>query len=354
MKNILQLNTNKLLMVSMVFVILQLFSACKKETTLPTEGVNNVNAPIILNVTKLENRSTAISSATYGDWVIIRGINLATTNKVEFSDIAASDSLMYANDSSITVKIPSNLPNPADNPIKVTTKNGSTIFSFKILQPPPVISFFTPIAGPSGTNVTISGDYFLGVSSVKFNTTEAVIVSKTKTQIVATLPAGVSSAYIFITTPSGTIKSSVSFGLSYTIYEDALATGWSNTSYSAVPVFNNTTNVLRGTNSIKNNYSVGFGGFRIKQATASSLTGFTALKFSIFGGTNSSGFKVRIIVNGGSTTQTLTLPAAGTWTQYEIPFASLGNPTTLSTIEFKEYSGKIFEVYFDDIGLYKP
>lgn len=354
MKNIIQLSNNKLVVTSIVFLILQLFSACKKETTQPTDGVNNVNAPIILNVTKLENRNTAISSATYGDWVIIRGINLATTNKVEFSDIAASDSLMYANDTSITVKIPSSLPNPADNPIKVTTKNGSTIFNFQILQPPPVINFFTPVAGPSGTNVTITGNYFLGVSSIKFNTTEAIIVSKSKTELVTTLPAGVSSAYIYITTPSGTVKSSVSFGLSYTIYDDALTAGWSNTSYSAVPVFNNTVNVLRGTNSIKNNYSVGFGGFRIKQATASSLSGFTALKFSIFGGVNSSGYKIRVIVNGGATTHTLTLPAAGVWTQYEIPFASLGNPTTLSTIEFKEWSGKVFEVYFDDIGLYKP
>jgi len=344
---------NTILLCTVVFVGI-LFSACEKKDKAPVSDTSTINAPIIQNVTNLANRTTALASSIYGDWIIIRGVNLATTYKVEFSNIPAYDSLIYATDTTITVKIPASLPNAADNPIKVTTKKGVVTYNYQILQPPPVITNFTPIVAAPGTDITITGDFLLGATSVKFNTTDAKIVSNTRTQLVVTVPAGVSSGYIIITTPSGTVKSAVSFGLAYVLYDDALAAGWSDLSYSSVAVYNNTTNVLRGTNSIKNNYSVGFGGFRFKTATAVNLTGYTALKFSIFGGTNSSGYKIRVIVNAGATTYTLTLPAAGTWTQYEVPFTSLGSPTTLSTIEFKEYSGKVFEVYFDDIGLYKP
>ncbi len=355
MKNLQQsLHKNALLFCLVVFAA-TLFSACSKKEAGSVTDTSTSNAPVIQNVTNLTNRTTALGFSIYGDWIIIRGVNLATTYKVEFSNIAASDSLMYATDSTITVKIPASLPNASDNPIKVTTTKGAVTYNYQILQPPPVITSFTPIVAAPGTDITITGEFLLGATNVKFNTTDAKIVSNTRTQLVVTVPVGVSSGYIFITTPSGSVKSSVSFGLAYVLYDDALATGWADLSYSSVAVYNNTTNVLRGTNSIKNNYSVGFGGFRFKTTTAVvNLTGYTALKFSIFGGTNSSGYKIRVIVNAGATTYTLTLPAAGTWTQYEVPFTSLGSPTTLSTIEFKEYSGKVFEVYFDDIGLYKP
>ena len=342
---------NKLILICFLLLISQYFLGCKKDNA--PKGVQNTNPPTIAAVTDLASRNIMINAAIYGDWIIIKGTNLATTYKVEFSNIAASDSLIYADDSTITVKIPSSLPDPVNNPIKVTTKYGVAIFNFKILQPPPFIAYFNPIVGNSGTQVTITGDYFLGVTSVLFNTTPANIISSTKTEIVVQVPSGISSGYIFVTTPSGTTKSATSFGLNYIIYDDVLNTGWSNTSYSSVAVLNNTTNVLRGTNSIKNNYSVGFGGFRLSKATpAISLAGYSALKFSVFGSTNSSGYKIRIMINGVTTiTYSVTLPAAGVWTQYEIPFTSLGNPTTLTSVELKEWSGKVFEVFFDDIGL---
>ena len=203
--------------------------------------------------------------------------------------------------------------------------------------------------------MTLTGDYFLGVTSVKLNTTNLAVVSSSKTQIKVTIPSTITGGYFFITTPSGTTKSAISYGLGYVIFADALTTGWSNTSYSTTATLTNTNNVLRGTNSIKTNYNVGFGGFRLTKATpAVSTTGYTAVKFSVYGSTNSGGFKIRVIINGSSTaTYTLTLPTTlGVWTQVEVPLSSLGNPATISSIELKEYSGKIFEVFFDDIGLF--
>ncbi len=334
--------------------VLFLFS-CKKENYTDYSTKFAALPPSISAVTDLNNRALALSSVVYGDWIIIKGQNLGTTLKVEFSNVAAPDSLFSADDTTVTVKIPSNLPDPVNNPITVTTKYGKAVYNFKILQPAPVITSFTPGAGGAGTEVTLSGDYFLGVTSVKLNTTDLAIVSNSKNQIKVTIPSTITGGYFFVTTPSGTTKADISYGLGYVIYADALTAGWSNTSYSTTAILNNTVNVLRGTNSIQTNYTVGFGGFRLtKAAPAISTTGYSAIKFSVYGSTNSGGFKIRVILNGSSTvTYTLTLPTTlGVWTQVEVPLSIIGSPTTISSIELKEYSGKIFEVFFDDIGLF--
>lgn len=334
--------------------MLFLFS-CKKDNYVDYSTKPSALPPTINAVTDLNNRALAVSSVVYGDWIIIKGQNLATTLKVEFSNVAAADSLFSSDDTTVTVKIPSNLPDPVNNPIKVTTKYGTAVYNFKILQPAPVITSFTPGAGGAGTEVALTGDYFLGVTSVKLNTTDLAIVSSSKTQIKVTIPSTITGGYFFVTTPSGTTKAAISYGLGYVIYADALTTGWSNTSYSTTATVTNTLNVLRGTNSIKTNYTKGFGGFRLtKAAPAISTTGYSAIKFSVYGSTNSGGFKIRVILNGSSTvTYTLTLPTTlGVWTQVEVPLSSIGNPATISSIELKEFSGKIFEVFFDDIGLF--
>jgi hypothetical protein len=331
------------------------FFSCKKENYVDYTPKLNTLPPIINTVTDLNNRGLALSSVVYGDWIIIKGQNLGTTLKVEFSNVAAADSLFSSDDTTVTVKIPSNLPDPANNPITITTKYGKAVYSIKILQPAPVIASFTPGAGGAGTEVTLTGDYFLGVTSVKLNTTDLAVVSSSKTQIKVTIPSTITGGYFFVTTPSGTTKAAISYGLGYVIFADALTTGWSNTSYSTTATLTNTDNVLRGTNSIKTNYTVGFGGFRLTKANpAVSTTGYTAVKFSVYGSTNSGGYKIRVIINGSATaTYTLTLPTTlGVWTQVEVPLSSLGNPATISSIELKEYSGKIFEVFFDDIGLF--
>jgi hypothetical protein len=332
-----------------------LLSSCKKDNYVDYTTKFNALPPSISAVTDLNNRALALSSVVYGDWIIIKGQNLGTTSKVEFSTVAAADSLFNADDTTITVKIPSNLPDPVNNPITVTTKYGKAVYGFKILQPAPVISSFSPGAGGAGTEVTITGDYFSGVSSVKLNTTDLAIVSSSKTQIKVTIPATITGGFFFVTTPSGTTRAAISYGLGYVIYADALTAGWSNTSYSTTAIFNNTANVLRGTNSVKCNYTATFGGFRLTKAAPSiSTTGYSAVKFSVYGSTNSGGFKIRVIINGSSTaTFTLTLPTTlGVWTQVEVPLSSLGNPATISSIELKEFSGRIFEVFFDDIGLF--
>lgn len=328
-------------------IFLLMIAGCKKEDAPATNM-----APQITGVTTLQNRVNLLSAVNYGDWIMIKGRNLATTFKVDFNSVLAADSLYYADDTSVTVKIPAVLPDPLNNPITVTTKYGTATYNFKIMQPAPELNSFSPMAGPAGTLVTIVGNYFRGVTSVKFDNIDATIVSSTKDQIVVRVPAGVTFAYIFVTTPIGTVKSALTYGFRFMVYEDALTATWSNTSYSATAVYNNTTNVKRGANSIKVNYTANFGALRISKANpAFSTTGYTALKFSVFVPAASVGKRVKVTLNGQSATGlTLTFAKAG-WNDFQIPFTNLGNYATITSITFQEFSSMLQELYFDDIGL---
>lgn len=334
--------THAILMILLVIF----FFSCKKE------NLENTAPPLINNVTGLINRGTPLPSVKYGEWIVIKGANLATTYKVEFNTVLVADSMYYADDSTVTVKIPTNLPDPINNPITVTTKYGKATYGFKIMQPEPIITGFNPEAGLTGDVVTISGNHFNGVTEVKFDNAVATIVSKSNQELKVNVPAGVTSAFIIVTTPVGVATSATRFGLKYVIYDEKLQTGWSNTSYSATAILNNTTPVKRGTSSISNAYTVGFGGFRLSKATpAVSLTGYSAIKFSVFGGPGTEGKKARIIINGVSTTAFQVLLKEGAWSTFEIPLSNFNNPATLTSFELKEYSGLIVTVYLDDIGL---
>jgi hypothetical protein len=331
--------------VLMIMLITMIFS-CKKE--------DNTHAvpPTITGVTDLTNRGTALSSVKYGEWIVIKGAHLATTFKVEFNTISVSDSLYYADDSTVTVKIPANLPDPINNPITVTTKYGSATYGFKIMQPAPIITRFNPEAGATGDQVTISGNHFNGVTEVKFDNAVATIVSKSNQELKVNVPAGVTSAFITVTTPVGSVTSLTRFGFKYIIYDERLLTGWSNTSYSSTAVFNHTTTVKRGTTAISNAYTVGFGGFRVsKAAPALSLAGYSAVKFSVFGGPGTEGRRARVIINGVSTTAFQIVLKEGAWSTFEIPLSNFNNPATLTSIEIKEFSGLVVTVFLDDIGL---
>ena len=331
--------------VLMIMLITMIFSCKKEDTALAVP-------PTITGVTDLINRGTALSSVKYGEWIVIKGAHLATTFKVEFNTVLVADSMYYADDSTVTVKIPANLPDPINNPITVTTKYGAATYGFKIMQPAPIITRFNPEAGLAGDVVTISGNHFNGVTEVKFGTAVATIVSKSNQELKVNVPAGVTSAFITVTTPVGTVTSGLRFGFKYFIFDEKLQTGWSNTSYSTTAVLNHTTTVKRGTTAISSAYTAGFGGFRLsKAAPALSLTGYSAIKFSVFGGPGTEGKRARVIINGVSTTAFQILLKEGAWSTFEIPLSNFNNPATLSSIEIKEYSGLIVTVYLDDIGL---
>ncbi len=344
------MNKNKisqtvLLMMSLLMLII---TSCKKESS------ENKAAPTISSVINLTDRGTPLTQVDYGAWIIIKGANLSTTSKVDFNGTLASDSLVYATENEVTVKIPSTLKDPINNPITITTKYGTVTHSFKILQPPPLVSSFNPAAGGPNDEITIKGDYFKGVTEVKFDNTVATIVSSTQTEIKVKIPAGVSSGYVFVTTPVGTAKSVTPFGLRTIIFDDVLGTTgtvWSNTSYSST--WDMAQNVIkrRGAIAIGHKYSVGFGACRFRSIPAFTIGTHTMLKISIYGGAGTAGKKVRISLTPAKSTFELIL-TEGVWTDYVIPLVNLGSPTSIEYITFQEFSGFAGQIYIDDVGFF--
>lgn len=328
-------------------VVIGMLGSCKKNKEVA--GL----PPKITGITNLADRNSQLNSTDYGTWIMIKGQHLSDAMSVVFNTVAAADSLIYSDDTSVTVKIPAVLPHPSENPITVTTPFGSDTYQFLILQPAPVIYSFDPVGGIEGDEVTIKGDYFGGVTEVKFNTTAAQILSSTKSEIKVKVPAGIQTAYIFVTTASGTVKSAMIFGYSYMIYDEAAAATWYNSSFGGTFALNNATPTRRGANSVKCTWN-GWGAFRIsKNAPALSTTGYTGIKFSIYVGQNSIGKKVKVAASGNEAAgYTLTINEADKWLDFQIPFSNLGNPATLTNVIIKEFSNVAREVYIDDIGLY--
>ena len=100
------------------------------------------------------------------------------------------------------------VPNGATNaPITVTTVDGSNT-SAQIFYLPASITGFTPTNSPAGTTVTINGINFIGATAVAFNGTPASSFSVTNNTIIgATVPGGVITGPISVTTPAGTTNS---------------------------------------------------------------------------------------------------------------------------------------------------
>ena len=78
-------------------------------------------------------------------------------------------------------------------------------------QPAPGITGFSPLAAAAGEQVTITGSNFstnTATNNVKFNGTTATVSTATTTQLIATVPAGVTNGKISVTVNNQTATSS--------------------------------------------------------------------------------------------------------------------------------------------------
>jgi Glycoside hydrolase family 44/Secretion system C-terminal sorting domain len=138
------------------------------------------------------------------------------------------------------------------------------------------------------------------------------------------------------------------------IYQDALATNWSDYSFSTTVNFNSTTRVKNGTKSISAQYTGGFGGLSLRRSSALNTSGITSIRFWAYGA--SGGSRVRVYTQPSdagaeSTPKSLTL-AAGGWTQYTVPLNQLGNPANIQRITIQNATSGTQSVYYiDDLEL---
>lgn len=323
--------------------------ACKKDN----EEVTGM-PPHIEGVTFLNDREVFLDSVLFGEWILIKGRNLSSAQSVAFSDVSIPASEFYADDTSISVKIPPTLSDPTNNPITVVTDFGSYTYDFKIVLPPPVIHAVDKLAADENEIITITGDFFLFLSEVKIGNEAAEIVEFDRYSIKIKKPSATASGAISVTTPRGRSVSNKIFGFKYVLFDDEI-----NSEFYTNPYGHNSYQLdysdytRRGTKGYFIDFKAGSWGSarftRSAEAGAIDLTGYTGIKFSYYSLGTQGNNRLRVVIGSGA----LTIECKdGEWVDVAIPFSSLGNPTTLSVLEIKEYRGYGVPMVLDDIGFY--
>jgi hypothetical protein len=314
----------------------------------------------VFDQTRLRAFDSTVIAGRLNTQYAILGSNLLTTKSVSFNGQSVYFNPGLTTDNSIIITIPATVPFGPSQPNKLTivTQYGQVEYNFAILQPPPSIAFFAPLAAGAGDIVTITGTVFNSVTAVRFNDTPAEIVgTPTNTEIKVKVPAGIVQANIFVTTPGGTTKSALTFGFKSLVYDDVFASGWlAYFGYNSTRDSVNTEHPKRGNVAIKTTFKDAYGAFQVGYNGAIldvKKSGLTAIKFSVYGGSGTDGKSIQIVLNGnyGSTAVVVVPLTTGKYTDYTIPLSSLGNPDTIKEFVIQSYGGNVpSTIYIDDIG----
>jgi hypothetical protein len=158
---------------------------------------------VITNLPPANIRVSPSSGSTDGGTITsISGQNFAAGAHVYFGGVAASN-VQVTNSTLIQATAPPN----SGGPMNVVVVNGDGTWgvqsgAFTYVAQPPQITSVSPLIGPTGTIVTITGTHFSARSSdvqVLFNGTQATLVTTTPSQISAVVPFGATTGPITVT-----------------------------------------------------------------------------------------------------------------------------------------------------------
>lgn len=227
----------------------------------------------------------------------------------------------------------------------------------ELTPPAPVISSLSQVLASPGDVITITGQNFVKVKSVKFGSTAATFTAVSKTQIKATVPADFGSYALIVVETEFGVSAPSSIGLKYLLYADDTSKidyqwDWGG-SYDML----NTEKVSRGTYAIKK-VSGAWSGFYIGFKETLNTADYQFLKMSVYA-TESTKILVSIHpkANEDDAFGTTVQLVAGQWNNISIPMSDLKLNqvgATFNNVFIKEYSGisptPANTIYYDDIG----
>lgn len=306
--------------------------------------------------------SVSPTTAFPGDEVTIFGTNFTDVTGVKVGGVDASFAHTLDTNGKLTAVIPLNASGGSQF-ITVINANGYDSIAFNV-NFAPVIKSFEPAIGAVGDSITIHGLRFLNITAVQLTSVDVGYVVVNDSTIHFAVPNGGQSGKITVTNSLGTATSPNNFTVQgsvaeWFIFDDALAANWwkGGTAPAAgwdnVSVFDNTTPLKSGTYSISVNYTNGYGGFQVGNGGAAiDLSQYSVVKLSIYGGTGTGGKKVKLVIDGDYNDGQELILTEGSWTDYTVPLALLGNPATLTEFVLQEYSGNApSTIYLDNIGI---
>jgi hypothetical protein len=143
-------------------------------------------------------------------------------------------------------------------------------------------------------------------------------------------------------------------GASLPLFDDNIASDWSDWSWSASVNTAATSPVKVGSKSIAATLSP-YGAVSLRKGTAQSTAGYSALRFWVHGGSGSTK-KLRVFTytadGTGDGTRVQVDAPAGTWTEVNVPLVLLGNPAGIKRVAIQEGNGVAQpEIAIDELRL---
>lgn len=140
------------------------------------------------------------------------------------------------------------------------------------------------------------------------------------------------------------------WGNASVVYDDALASDWTDWSWGGNYDFSNTTEVQVGTNAIAATYTEGYAGLNLRKGSALDGNTITAVRFWV---KSDGAHDIQVYTasdDGSGASQEKVFPTTSTWQQITIDFSELGFPSVVKRLIFQNWSADAnFLVYFDEI-----
>ena len=142
-----------------------------------------------------------------GTLITVTGTGLGSVTSVTIGGVAVPFTVVSGTQITITTTAAT-----ATGPVVLTGPLGTIASAGTFTVPGPVVAGFAPGTGAVGRVVTITGQYFVNTTAVRFNGVPAPgFVQTGGTQLTVPVPAGATTGLISVTTPSGTGSSAMAF-----------------------------------------------------------------------------------------------------------------------------------------------
>ena len=225
----------------------------------------------------------------------------------------------------------------------------------ELTPPAPIITSLSQVLASPGDVLTITGQNFVKVKSVKFGSVAATFTVESKREIKVTVPADFDSYALIVVETEFGVSAPSSIGLKYLLYEDSLkGSGWG---WGGDITWESAENVSRGTYAIKK-VAEAWSGLYMESSLVLRTADYQFVKISIF---PTESTKIMVTINSDrddSTKGTTITLVPGRWNHISIPMENLHpeliSGGTFNSVFVQEFSnisltpGSVF--YLDDIG----
>jgi len=198
MKNI----SKALLLLPIIMGATTVFNSCKKDKS----GEPSIN---YVRITRPSSSDSLLVGAGQGQLIAIVGNNLQECIEIWFNDQSSRLTPTYITNTTILVRIPTQIPLAINNKMKLVFKNGFVLnYDFAVQISKPLISSMVCEYVKNGEIATIKGDYFYAPLTVEFaGGAIGQIASVKDDEIQVIIPTAAQPGQIKITTNFGQTKS---------------------------------------------------------------------------------------------------------------------------------------------------